>query len=272
LTEKIAIDLGSIQQTLFMPLYGRAIESKKKYPLLVDKIAEEIIERVDYDFSVMGKNTSALTQSAWIMRSIYVDEVVKAFLAHHPHGTIVNIGCGLDTTFERVDNGRLIWYDLDLPDVIDLRKRFIIETDRRRFIAMSLFEEQWVNTLNYKDGILFIAAGVFYYYREVEIKGLFIRLANQFPGAEFIFDVCSPFGMNIANRKAIQKSGLHKKSYLKWGLSSPKSLMAWHPRFRILHTYYYYFGIMSHILPIKTRLIGMFFDVFKVQYMLHLGM
>jgi O-methyltransferase involved in polyketide biosynthesis len=270
-TEKISIDLGSVQRTLFMPLWGRAIESRKKHPLLVDKTAEAIIEQVNYDFSAMGQNTSTVTQLAWIMRSIYVDEVVKRFLTKYPQGTIVNIGCGLDTTFDRVDNGRLIWYDLDLPDVISLRKKFVPETERRQFIATSLFEEKWLKDIRMSGGVLFIVAGVFYYFTEEAVKGFLIRLADGFPGGELIFDVCSPFGMKVANRMAIKKSGLGESSYLQWGLSSTKALLAWNPRFRILHTYYYFIGAKSHILPVKVRLIGMFFDVFKIQYMLHLG-
>lgn len=270
MTEKITVDLGSVQKTLFMPLWGRAIESKKKCPLLVDKTAEAIIEKVNYDFARLGKNTSAITQSAWIMRSIYVDLVVKAFLVRYPQGTIVNVGCGLDTTFERVDNGQLLWYDLDLPDVISLRKKFVTETDRRHFIAASLFEAKWLNDLHIEAGVLFIAAGVFYYFAEEEIKGFLRHLANRFPEAEIIFDACSPLGMTIANRMVIQKSGLDEKSHLQWGLANPKTILSWDPRFRILHTYYYFVGTMSHILPLKTRLVGMFFDIFKVQYLLYL--
>jgi O-methyltransferase involved in polyketide biosynthesis len=269
--EKIAIDLGSVQKTLFMPLWGRAVESEKMHPLLVDRTAVAIIEQVNYDFSTMGQNTSAVTQLAWIMRSIYVDEVVNTFLTKYPQGTIVNIGCGLDTTFDRVDNGRLVWYDLDLPDVISLRRKFISETERRHFIATSLFEEKWLKDIHINGGVLFIVAGVIYYFTEELVKGLLIRLADGFPGGELIFDVCSPFGMKVANRMVIQKSGLDERSYLHWGLSSTKALLAWDSRFRILNTYYYFIGKKSLILPLKVRLIGMFFDVFKIQYMLHLG-
>jgi O-methyltransferase involved in polyketide biosynthesis len=159
---------------------------------------------------------------------------------------------------------------LDLPDVISLRKEFINQTERRQFIATSLFEEQWLNDLHVKDGVLFIAAGVFYYFTEEMIKGFLIRLANQFPKAEVIFDVCSPFGMNVANRMAIQKSGLDEKSYLQWGLASPKLLLAWDSLFRILHNYYYFIWTKGHIVPLRIRLIGMIFDIFKIQYLLHL--
>jgi O-methyltransferase involved in polyketide biosynthesis len=96
------------------------------------------------------------------MRSICVDEVVKAFLGKYPMATIVNLGCGLDTTFDRVDNGTLVWYDLDLPDVISLRRRFIKETERRRFISASFLERNWLNEIQVAEKVLFIAAGVFY--------------------------------------------------------------------------------------------------------------
>ena len=191
MSQKIAVDLGNVQKTLFLPLWGRAFESKKENPLLVDKTALEIIEKVDYDFSVMAKNINELTRIAWIMRSICVDEVAKAFLGKYPMATIVNLGCGLDTTFDRVDNGTLAWYDLDLPDVISLRRRFIKETERRKFISASFLERSWLNDIQVAENVLFIAAGVFYYFEEDEVKGFLVRLADSFPGSEILFDVFS---------------------------------------------------------------------------------
>ena len=147
MSEKITVDLGNVQKTLFLPLWGRAVESKKENPLLVDKTALQIIEAVDYDFSTLTDNISDLTQVAWIMRSMCVDEAVRVFLEKYPKGTIVNIGCGLDTTFDRIDNGSVVWYDLDLPDVIRLRRQFIKETERRKFISASFLDECWLNQI-----------------------------------------------------------------------------------------------------------------------------
>ena len=271
MSEKIAVDLGNVQKTLFLPLWGRAFESKKEKPLLVDRTALEIIEEVDYDFSVMAKKIRELTQIAWIMRSICVDEGVKAFLGKYPMATIVNLGCGLDTTFDRVDNGTLAWYDLDLPDVISLRRRFIKETERRKFISASFLERSWLNDIQVAENVLFIAAGVFYYFEENEVKGFLVRLADSFPGSEILFDVASPYGIKLANKMVITNSGLDKKSFLKWGLESTKSISAWDKRFRILNTYYY-FGQKARPLKLKTRLLGFVSDLLKVQYMVHLEM
>ncbi len=142
--KKIKIDLGNVQKTLFLPLWGRAEEAKKQHPMLVDETAVKIIEQVDFDFSQITQNIDDLTQIAWIKRSLYCDRVINTFLEKYPKGTIVNIGCGLDTTFERTDNGKMKWYDLDLPDVIELRNKFVEENKRRKFISSSFLEKEWL--------------------------------------------------------------------------------------------------------------------------------
>ena len=271
MSERIAVDLGNVQKTMLLPLWGRAVESKKDQPLLVDQTAVRIIDAVDYDFSPLTRNLSDLTQMAWIMRSVCIDETIKIFLQKHPDGTIVNIGCGLDTTFDRIDNGLVKWYDLDLPDVIELRRQFIQETERRKFIVASFLDESWLNGIDGRECVLFIAAGVFYYFEENEVKSFLIRLADRFPGCEIIFDASSPYGIKTANRLVIKRSGLDEKSFLTWGLKNAEVLTTWDKRFRILSTHYY-FGVNGQHLGLRIRLIGWISDRLKIQYMVHLGM
>jgi O-methyltransferase involved in polyketide biosynthesis len=170
MTEKIKIELGSVQKTLLLPLWGRAAETRKPNPMLIDTAAAEIIDKIDYDFSTIISKISFVTQLAWIARSIHIDRTINNFLSAHPEGTIVNLGCGLDTTYERVNNGKLTWYDLDLPDVISLRKTFIRETHNRKFISASIADEKWIEQISGKHPVLFTAAGVLYYLEEPELK------------------------------------------------------------------------------------------------------
>jgi O-methyltransferase involved in polyketide biosynthesis len=270
MAKRIAIDLGNVQRTLFLPLWGRAFESKKTNPLLVDKTALEIIENVDYDFSTFVQNLSELTQLAWILRSIGVDETIQQFTKKYPKATIVNLGCGLDTTFDRIDNGSLTWYDLDLPDVIALRKIFIKETERRKFIACSFLDKDWLKEIAVVENVLFIAAGVFYYFEENQIKDFLIRLADSFPGSEIFFDVSSPYGVKVANKKVIENSGLDEKSFLTWGLKNSLELASWDRRFKVLRTYYYFKENGKYLRP-RVRLIGFISDFLHIQYMVHLG-
>ena len=267
MTTKIDIDLGHIQKTLFLPLWSRAIESKKPHPLLFDDLAVKIIDSVNFDFSLMSKNLDDITQIAWIKRSLICDQVIKKFLNHNPKGTIVNIGCGLDTTFERIDNGYLTWYDLDLPDVIELRRKFIKESVRRKFIASSFLEKAWLSEIEIKEKALFITIGILYYFHEQEIKDFIITLINTYPGSELLIDVCSPLGMKIANKKVIESSGLDKKSNLVWGLKNKKDILAWDERIKLLGTYSYFRD--HHFQGIRNKIMGFLSDLLGIQYMIH---
>lgn len=189
------------------------------------------------------------------------------FLLRYPAGTIVNIGCGLDTTFERVDNGLLTWYDLDLPDVIDLRAQFITESDRRKFIAASLSDEGWLDTIKVNGNVLFIAAGVFYYFDESTVRALFLRLLDKLPKSEILFDVSSPTGVRVANKKVVESSGLDKKSHLIWGLENIEDLLAWDPRIHLIKTHFYF---KSKVRGLRNKIMGMLSDSLKIQYMVHL--
>ena len=267
MTEKIEINLGNVQKTLLLPLWGRAVESKKANPLLVDETAERIIDLIDYDLSGMAQTMDQITQIAWIKRSLFSDRVIRKFLTKYPEGTIVNIGCGLDTTFERVDNGQLTWYDLDLPDVIALRSKFIEEGDRRKYISSSFLDEDWLTTIQSKANVLFLAAGVFYYFTEEQIKRFLIRLADTFPGCEVFFDVSSPTGVRVANKKVVESSGLDEKSHLIWGLENKKDLLDWDRRFKLIGTYHYFRTLK---IGVRNFLMGTLSDFLGIQYMLHL--
>ena len=267
MTEQVKINLGDVQKTLFLPLWGRAEESKKKKPMLVDETAIKIIERVDFDFSQIAKNIDELSQIAWIKRSLLCDRVVKGFLKRYPQGTIVNIGCGLDTTFERTDNGKLKWYDLDLPDVIELRKRFVKENERRKFIASSFLEKDWLGNIEITENALFIAAGVFYYFKEQEIQDFIVHLIETHPGSEILFDVSSPLGVRVANKKVVESSGLDEKSHLVWGLRNKKEILAWDTRIKLIGTYFYFRTLR---IGIRNFLMGMLSDFLGIQYILHL--
>jgi O-methyltransferase involved in polyketide biosynthesis len=267
MTNRVNINLGNVQKTLFLPLWGRAVETKKRKPMLVDETAVRIIDQINYDFSQITQNLDELSRIAWIKRSQVCDRIVKNFLASYPEGTIVNVGCGLDTTFERIDNGKLRWYDLDLEDVIELRKKFIKENERRKFIASSFLERDWLENIAVTGNVLFIAAGLFYYFEERQIKGFIVRLIDRYTGSEILFDVSSPIGVKVANKKVIESSGLDEKSYLTWGLKNKKDMLAWDPRIRIIGTHYYFRTLQ---IGLRNILMGMLSDFLGIQYMVHL--
>jgi O-methyltransferase involved in polyketide biosynthesis len=267
--QKLTVDLGNVQKTMLLPLWGRAVETQKQNPLLVDQTAADIIGRLDYDFASMAKNLSELSQVAWIVRSLIMDKIIREFLEAYPAATVVNIGCGLDTTFDRVDNGTVHWYDLDLPDVIQLRSQLIPEGERRKFLACSFLDESWIKGLSTSGPVFFMAAGVLYYFEECQVKEFFHRLADAFPGSEIVFDASSPMGVRTANKMVIKNSGLDERSYLKWGLNNAESLAAWDSRIHVVKQYPYFHDTRGR-LHLSNQLWALMSDAMRIQYIVHL--
>jgi O-methyltransferase involved in polyketide biosynthesis len=271
MSDKINIELGHVQLTLLLPLWGRAVETKKKHPVLMDKTASEIIDKINYDFTTISKNIHPVTQFEWIARSIHIDRTINEFLKKHPKGTIVNIGCGLDTTFDRIDNGKLFWYDLDLPDVIELRKNFIAEGERRKFISSSFLDDGWFSQLHLEDNALFIAAGVFYYIEEKQMQEIFNKMVIAFPGSEVIFDAASSLGVRMANQKVIEGTGLDEKSHLKWGVERASDIPKWNNKIEVVREFPMY-KRMKKGLSLRDKFAAYMSDRYKIMYMVHLRM
>jgi O-methyltransferase involved in polyketide biosynthesis len=269
MVEKINIELGNVQQTLLLPLWGRAAESRKENPLLIDKAAEEIINKINYDFSIIEKNISYISQIGWVARCIEIDDLIKRFIRKHENATIVNIGCGFDTTFERIDNGRIYWYDLDLPDVIDARERIISKNNRRYYISSSFFGEDWLNKIIIKENILFFAAGVFYYFHEHEIKEFIINLINRFPKCEIIFDGTS--NIALANKMVLKKGNMDKESLLKWEIKKVDSIKEWSEKIEEVNQYPIFKNVRKHK-GVKNKLILLISDLFKMQFIVQVKM
>ena len=269
MSEKITIELGNVQKTLLLPLVGRAIETQKEKPLLIDRNAVEIVEKIDYDLSKITQNISEISQLGWIIRSLLIDNKIKNYINEHPEAIIVNIGCGLDTTFERIDNGKIVWYDLDLPDVIKLRSQFIQESERRKFIARSFLDYEWLQQIQQCENVLFIIAGVLYYFEEDQIKEIFSKIADNFPDSEMVFDATSPIGVKMANKMVIKNSGMDKKSYLKWGIKSAKKLESFDKRIKVLDEVVF-FKKMKKGIKVETKIGAFLSDVFRMQYIIHL--
>ena len=228
------IKLGSVQKTLLLPLWGRVVETQKPKPLLIDNKAVSIIQNISYDFTLISKNINKFVQYGWIARSLYFDNKIKAFIDLYPEATIVNIGCGLDTTFDRVDNGKIQWIDLDLPDTIDLRRNYISESDKRQFIPMSVLDTGWYNRIEKRNNIMLLIAGVLHYFDESEVKELFNDFHAFLPGVEVIFDYASKLGMKVSNKRVLKKGGMDKSAYIKWGIDNVLEIEKWNSCIKVL--------------------------------------
>ncbi|GAA1983480.1 class I SAM-dependent methyltransferase [Catenulispora subtropica] len=202
MAEPVKVQLGAVQQTLFIPLAGRARESRRKHPLVRDPKAAQIMAAVDFDAARYSRGWGA---GVTVLRTAVFDEFVRGFLADHPEGTVVELGTGLNSRFDRVDNGRTRWIDLDLPDTVELRRRFFEDTDRRRMVAASVLDEDWMAVVAASPGpYLFVAEGVLVYLDEAPT--VLTRIAERFPGALLVFDTYTKRMLDQQHRMAAKRN------------------------------------------------------------------
>jgi O-methyltransferase involved in polyketide biosynthesis len=269
MAEKLKIELKEIQETLLLPLWGRAVESQKENPRLTDRKAVEIIEQIDYDFSRITQNISWITQLAWVARSLHMDNAIQNFIGRVPEAVIVNIGCGLDTTYERMANNQIRFYDLDLPEVIRLRNTFFWDHGRRKTLVGSFLDPGWIRQFKTHDPVLFIAAGVFYYFDENQIRSFITSLAEYFNFCEVFFDSASPLGVRVANKKVIQDGGMDESAMLKWGIKTARVIETWDPRIKRIAEFPMFRGFKKGY-PLRMQYGLWMSDFLKIMSMVHL--
>jgi methyltransferase (TIGR00027 family) len=259
--------LSGVAETSLITLYIRAIESQRPDALFKDERAEALVRQLDQESL---QKTLALTDDfsrvAVILKGREFDRFAQDFLRRHPDAVVVHIGCGLDTRFERVDNGRVEWYDLDLPDVIELRRKLIGgEGVRYHLLACSVLDSAWLDTVSVHQPrpFLFLAEGVFMYFEGAQVKSLVLMLRDHFPGAELVFDAYSPF-MRWAHNRRVTRTGIG--SHLHWSLKRPQDIERWRDGIRLLDEQYPFQAPEPRLRRAwKVRLVPKGIGVFRYQ-------
>lgn len=232
MTARVKMKLTPEQETLLITLYAKAQPGN---PLLFDRTAQDILNQVEYDFArlrVPYKTVVLICQ-----RAKKLDLVTRDFLGEHPSGVVLQLGCGLDSRFLRVDDGHVVWYDLDMPPVVELRQRFFTESERYHMIASSVTDLDWVDTV--KSGgrpVLVVAEGLLMYLDEVHVRRLVLRLHEAFPACRLIADVFSRQTARSATKHPSLKA---TGATIGWGIDAPYELEAWATGIRLLEEWYF---------------------------------
>ena len=231
---KYHIEKNTVQETLIIPLFGRLVCSEH-FPLLFsDPEAKRICESLDYDFS--GKRKK-MESPAGLFGALEVAQrqydlrcEVESYLKEHPKAAVVNLGCGLDDTFSKADNGLCSGYNLDFPGVIAVRNELLPAGEREENIACDLNDFAWMDAIDASDGAVFFAAGVFYYFRTEEVKKLFAAMAERFPGAVLAFDACNERGAKLMRRTWLKEAGI-TDVHAFFSLEDETEIRGWSNRF-----------------------------------------
>jgi O-methyltransferase involved in polyketide biosynthesis len=238
---KVKMDHPSVESTALLTLGIRIMDFNRKEPILSDTAARSIAERLDFDFDSL--KIPDMTVITSLIRMSYIDTKARDFILQRPEPRIViTLGAGLDTRYERIGCPEdVAWFDVDLPEVMALRKTLFEETEQRRFIASSLFDFRWLDRIHAPKpaSILVIAEGIFLYCEKDDVRNLFIRMKEKLNRYEIVFDVASPF-FAAFSRINPRLRKLHP--HFKWGLAKTKDLCAWFEGIALLDEFRFFNG------------------------------
>ncbi len=202
----------AVESTMLIPLMIKANETKSKQPRIIDRKAVEIIEKLAIDDPNLDK---FMSHEGVMARTILFDNAVKSYIDDNPNCSCINLACGLDDRFSRVDNGKITWYDLDLENVIKIRRQFFEETTRRKIISASMLDDNWVDAIADKQNAIIILEGVLMYFSKEQVKKAFQIIGNAFSNATIMAELmCKKATALSAKHDTVKHTG----ASFKWGV------------------------------------------------------
>lgn len=216
--------LMGVAETLMITLYARVVETQRSDSLLQDPKAVEIAQSVDYDFSKYQKGWAS--QLGVVIRVREYDRLVKTFLESHPGAIVINLGCGLCTRSSRINTAEVHWYEVDFPEVIELRRQFFQESDHDHLIPKSILDFTWIDQIHRQPNqpVLIVMEGVSPYLSEAENREIVAQIRDRLSPSDMIFDVLSrKAAKNSQRHDTVSKTNAEFKS----GLDAGKEVETW---------------------------------------------
>jgi len=281
---KVKPNLSKGADTFLAPLYWKAMDSQRPDAMLRDEKAEALVAQMAADehlrYQIDRIRQIRMTELLNVMRIMFTrefDRYARDFLRRHPDAVVVHIGCGLDSRFERVGgnqpvNNQVEWYDLDLPEVIALRRMYLgDEGERYHLLACSVLDDAWLEVVKehgtrllFPRPFLFLAETVFVYFTEAQVRLLVLKLCDHFPGSELVFDGWRPFEVWLGNRYLSNSlfAGL-----MRWGFWRGEEIEDWGNGIQLLDEWGYFDRPEPRLRPF--RWMAPLFCLFKPMRIFH---
>lgn len=233
-------------------LYAKALDADFETPLLDDRYAKQIVERIDYDWkqtTITARRAPSVTT-----RAAHFDIWARQFLAVHPSALVLHLGCGLDSRFFRLQPAAGVdWYDIDYPDVIALREQLLPTRDNNHLVAASVTDQAWLAAIPDDRPVLMIGEGLTMYLTEQDGIALLRRVVEHFSSGELQFDAFNSLGIKSQwLNTVVRRSG----SRLQWGINGPDEILAAVPGLRLLAWQRWFESETFALLPRSARLMG----------------
>ena len=222
------LKFGDIQETALIPLAIKASESSRPNPRIKDLKAKEIIDTLGVDVS---KYDPFLSHEGVVARTIMFRNALIKLLKHYPDALCINLGCGFDDKFSQVDNGKLLWFDVDLPDQIAVRRKVYQDRDRCTMLEGSALESDWTNSLPDADIHIVVMEGVLEYFSKEQVRTCLNMLCNSFKHGFLLAELHSPF---LEKHSKHHDAVKHTNATFGWGTKSGSEYIPLEPRMKLI--------------------------------------
>ncbi len=189
--------MDNVNKTLYIPLYGKALVSRKGI-ILNDPKAEEIWAAEG--FPLKGKSASKWLAYYMGMRAAVFDRWVEACLQKNQDVAVIHLGCGLDNRVGRVIRHGKTWYDVDFPEVIAQRQRHYASYDGYTMIGADARQKTWLENVR-EDRAVVIMEGISMYLRPEELASVLRALEERFESVELLMDCYTEFAAKASKMK-----------------------------------------------------------------------
>ena len=262
---------NTVQQTLCMPLWGRAIAAKKYPSLFPDHDAGRIVKEMGVDWSDKKLYRFQYMWMCCLIRQYNMAWEVRNYLKEHPHAAVVELGAGLSCLRRQMKNETNPWYCLDMENVIPLCEKHIPPGKLERNVACDLNDLSWFDRIDFRmeDGIVFTAGGLFYYFEKEQVRRLLCAMAERFPGGMATFDAVNAVGLKGVNAE-VKMAGNKTKSF--FSLERPKEeLEGWSEHIMNVMERDYIDGYLKGgwRKSIVTRFFAWVMKMFHMSFMVH---
>lgn len=222
------LKIGDIQETALITLAIRASETARPNARIKDDLAKEIIDTLGVDVS---KYDPFMSHEGVVARTIMYRQQLESLIGQYPDALCINLGCGFDNKFVQVDNGEIIWYDVDLPDILAVRRKVCKDSERCIMKEGSALESEWTKDLPKRSMNIIIMEGVLEYFSKEEVTTCLKMLCDSFEHGYLLAELHSPvLGRHTKQHDAVK----YTNAQFKWGTKSGKEYLDLEPRLSLV--------------------------------------
>ena len=194
------MNLSAVSKTLFIPLSARIFASKNFPEYFYDEKALSLESLVRSSCEFVREKSSEYALMASAARYYNIDEIVRKFCAKYPKCNVVYLGAGLETACFRLKITNATFYEIDLPEVIELRLLLLGERPNEALIGCDMFDMAWTRRIDGSLPTLLVVCGVFQYFTRERVLNLICELKSTFKNAELVFDATNEAGLKYVNK------------------------------------------------------------------------